>query len=407
MKLDTSDPAFEHACELWLASLPGRVLESFDAVLARSPGYYPTTLLEIWSRFVAERGIATKLPDLPLAAVVELPVGHPLDFDWRFTPDTRDFLLRQVEASTPKGGTVLYLGTPTLFVRALDSLPSHAHVLIDANAAMIRSVSDRLGDAAAHQVVIGQDATPSDINADACVVDPPWYPEVTEAFLRTAADNLPIGGTILLSQAPLAARPGVEEERARLANGLDHLGLVLESVELNSLRYETPHFERMSLMAAAPTMAIPRDWRTGDLLRIRKARVVSAALPDLPPADEGWTEVHFGPVRIKVRNSGCGDLDEVEPGLDRLTTVSRRDRRRPLIGFWTSGNRVRAATHVNDLVELIRLCDAELRNMTFTHTIANDLAASMGVDSRVAHRLTEILLVEYQEHIAGGYGVVG
>jgi hypothetical protein len=407
VNLDSQDPAFEAGLEAWLSSLPNDVLSSFDEVIRRSPGYYPTTLRDGWSQRLKDLDLQPIPSRSELDGADLLPVGHPLDYDWRFTEETREFLLSQLNEATQPGELIVYLGTPTLFIAGSSALPERRHLLIDANHVMVEAARLRLGEDAAVVARIGVDEMPANVAAAACVLDPPWYPEDSLHFLAAASSMLGMRGAAFLSQPTTATRPGIETERVALGDALPSLGFRLDAVRPRVLRYVTPHFERMSLLGAEPALVAPNDWRSGDLLRLSKIDASGqGALPEMEHLEQ-WHEVSFGPVRIKLRDVGGEDLGLLEPNLDRLTTVSRRDPRRAEVGFWTSGNRVRALSHAGPLAELIAVCDAELRNMTFTHTTIANLAPTFSFDQSVAHALTEILLLEYQEHVAGGYGVIG
>src|SRR5690348_7456619 len=117
MRLDIADQAFRAAAERWLASLADDTVRDLRSVFAESPGYYPTTLQELWSAEVARRGLE---PTQTLAEAVarspRVPVGHPEDSDWRFTEATTDDLLGRVLRRLSLGAVVAHLGTPSTFV---------------------------------------------------------------------------------------------------------------------------------------------------------------------------------------------------------------------------------------------------------------------------------------------------
>lgn len=406
MKLDTADAEFAAAAGRWLEDLDDETLSSFDSVLAISPGYYPSTLHDLWLAEVSRRGIAAVEGPVSVERVVTLPVGHPLDYDWRFTDQTRADLLDVLQDVTAPGDELVYFGTPTLFVDAHAGLPDRKHLLIDSNGAMVRTLQRHLGVTAALQHRLGRDALPDEATADTLVLDPPWYPDATNAFLSEASRMLKRGGHILISQPTVATRPGVEAERAQLIADASRMGLDLVRSDLGGVRYVTPHFERMSLGDAKPGLQIPDDWRSGDLL-VFERNSERVELPFTPaPSEEQWREVSFGPVRIKLRQAGVVELGEIAPGLSRLASVSRRDPLREHVGFWSSGNRVRSLVDVAGIARLVELCEDDLADMKFTHLSTKRHAHGIGLDSRVADVLFDLLLLEYQEHTAGGFGVL-
>jgi hypothetical protein len=236
------------------------------------------------------------------------------------------------------------------------------------------------------------------LDADAATLDPPWYPDDTLAFLSAATRLCRDGALVWLCQPTPATRPGVEAERVELYERMVDLGLRVEATHAGTVRYQMPHFEAMSLRLAGAELAVPRDWRVGDLLVLRKIGVPRSVevreYRELP-----WREACFGPVRIKLRTTDAGDLVPLVPG-DVLDTVSRRDPIRPRVGFWTSGNRVFGLADPERVGNLIACCHDDLVTMQFTLTRALDHARRLGVPASTASRLFDVLLVELQEHTA-------
>jgi hypothetical protein len=405
VKYDTRDEVFVAGARAWLEEIHESDITSFSWVLAHSPGYYPSTLRDLWLEELQRRTLAATHEPVGPVAAASLPVGHPLDYDWRFTEGARSTLLACLDQTTIAGEAIAYLGTPTLFAQAVSSVGDRRHVLVDANGPMVEALQAGIGANRAIQLRLGVEPPPPALAVDAAVLDPPWYPGDTLDFMEAASAMVRPGGVVLLSQPTLATRPGVQAERADLVATSGQLGFKLERTLGSGLRYVTPHFERMSLTAEEPGFPVSDDWRTGDLLVFRRTSSEARTLPRRTRADsESWREVSFGPVRMKLRGAGAGDLLKVDEGLDRLVTVSRRDPARDRVGFWTSGNRVRTLQSVEAVGSLVAMCENDLVHMTFTHSRTRLQAAQFGLDHRVADDLFEILLLEYQEHVAGGYG---
>ncbi|MGH3770487.1 MAG: hypothetical protein ACRDRW_03660, partial [Pseudonocardiaceae bacterium] len=168
------------------------------------------------------------------------------------------------------------------------------------------------------------------------------------------------------------------------------------------VRYLTPHFEAVSLQAAACGASIPTSWRRGDVLLFkrlsRSVTVFQHSAHDPLSAGRQWREVHFGPVRVKLAERPTGtDVGSLVHG-DVLTTVSRRDPVRKRVGMWTSGNRVFTLANPLAISQLIILCDGDLMENLFSlpNTLAH--ADTLGVSHDVAKRLHHALLVELTEH---------
>lgn len=228
------------------------------------------------------------------------------------------------------------------------------------------------------------------------IVDPPWYPSDTIAFLAATSRVCKLGACILLCQPTHATRPGVSEERAALLAELPRLGLAYVDTRPTVLRYMTPHFEEMSLRTTLQDIDAPLDWRKGDLLVLTKmSEAREQELPTL--VEDDWSEVHFGPVRIKLRRRGDIDLANLVAG-DVLDTVSRRDPVRDRIGFWTSGNRVYTLARPKLIGRLIELCNTDYMNGAFTFSSCTDHARALGLVEHVYRRLFDTLLIELTEH---------
>lgn len=364
---------------------------------------YPTTLLKLWHRELQLRGLTPRGTKQYLASDVgepddQLPVGHPVDYDWRFTPVSGLELVRLALEGVSAGERVVHLGTPTTFLRCALPDAQHQHVLLDRNTAILDALVSR-GVRPPH-LMFGIDLRAVrrfHLSAGAAIVDPPWYLDDTLLFLRVAAELCRPDATVVLCQPAGGTRPGVEQERALLLDRVSALGLDLHVLRSGGVRYLTPHFEAVSLRAAARGVNIPTSWRRGDVL-IFKRLSSSVATIQNSAQDTPWREVRFGPVRIKLAEQSTGtDVGSLVQG-DVLATVSRRDPVRRRIGMWTSGNRVFTLANPLVIFQLITLCNADLMKNAFSphNTLAH--AGTLGVSHDVATRLHHVLLVELTEH---------
>lgn len=395
MRFDVADAAFCDSAGTWLMGLDDDTLRDLEVVFAISPGYYPTTLYELWQAEVSRRGLSPHLPVPRSRSEKRIPVCHPHDCDWRFTPYTAAELVHSVANHLEQPSCVAHIGTPSTFRAGLRLYPQHRHVLIERNAAMTAALADD-----SHEVIT-LDLTlhdPPVLNANTALLDPPWYVRDTLIFLSAASRICRHGVLIWLCQPTLATRPSIADERAELLEELPQLGLESIHTFNRAVRYQMPHFEAMSLRMAAAELAVPTNWRTGDLLVLRKVGPTSNTRP--VAFSEQWAEVHFGPVHIKLRATGAAeDLANLVPG-DVLNTVSRRDPAREKIGFWTSGNRVYGLAEPERVGRVIELCNNDRESMQFTLTRTLVHARRLGMSASTARRLFDVLLVELQEHIA-------
>lgn len=402
MRLDLDDVRFRATIAGWLQELSDDVVTDLNLIFDQSPGVYPTTLLELWRGELRRRGL-TPSPTSRLTASdsvphEQLPVGHPIDSDWRFTPESAAELVRLALAAVSAAEPVAHLGTPSTFLRCALSDARHQHVLLDRNTAVLDALVSH-GISSPH-LMLGVDLQALGrlhLGAGAAIVDPPWYLDDTLLFLGVAAEVCRPDATVVLCQPCIGTRPGVEQERALLLDRVSAFGLDLHALRSGGVRYATPHFEAVSLQAAACAAVVPSGWRRGDVLLFKRS-TRSAAIFRPSTQDPRWREVRFGPVRVKLAEQPTGpDVGSLVPG-DVLTTVSRRDPVRRRIGLWTSGNRV--FTLANPLVigEFIALCDTDLvNNRSQLHRTLRH-AEVLGVSHGVATRLHNILLTELAEH---------
>ncbi|MGH3907019.1 MAG: hypothetical protein ACRDTE_22995 [Pseudonocardiaceae bacterium] len=393
MRFDTADGAFRQEAMEWLQSLTDEAITDLQEVFRISPGYYPTTLVELWKSEVNRRNV--EYAPSPLArnnGSARLPVCHPGDYEWRFTAEAAAVLLDQATMELSRNALVAHLGTPTTFVIGHERHPLLRHTLLERNSSVIAA----LHGLECIYLVDLTEAQPPVLQAHAAILDPPWYPGDTHAFLVATSTVCAVGARIVLCQPTLATRPGVAEERAILLDELPRLGFACREVEAARVRYHMPHFEASSLKIAAPDLIVPDDWRVGDMLILEKVSNALSVLREVV-LSESWQEVAFGPVRIKLRRTEAPDLGSLVPD-DILDTVSRRDPIRKRIGLWTSGNRVFSLESVEAIGKLIELCHTDIMQSMFTFKRLIAHARTTGVSRRVAHKLFDLLLVELQEH---------
>lgn len=347
-------------------------ITSFAALLQRLPGVYPTELLASLDRLRARDAIdptvavsVHRQAAINSAAVVEgrslLPLPHPLDYEWRFTPDAARLLLNRAAELTRAGGDLLLFGTPGLAVEAL-TLPIGRRL---AFLAETNSVTDRvfaLNRATGSPLAIAfcSGALPR-ASADAVLLDPPWYLDFIRSMLAAAAHACRSDGVVLISLPPDGARPSAEADRQTVIAFARRLGLAeVEHLPL-AIGYETPFFERNAL--AAIGIYPPPQWRRGDLVIFRKVGTPVRPPPVSMAGRREWTEIGIGRMRLFIRGGGAAKsegagLISVVKG-DILSTVSRRDPRRRLADVWTSGNRIFRTDNPRLVLEAAIACAGE------------------------------------------------
>ena len=403
MRFDLDDAAFQTTIMQWLRGLDNDTLPDITRVFEESPGVYPTTLLALWARELKRRGLEPSRT-APVGHHNEsenLPVEHALDSDWRFSKDSAIELAVLALSVAREGDFVAHVGTPSTFLRCVLGSTGQRHVLLDRNVSVLDAFVAR-GVGSPH-VMLGVDlraVTRLHLQAAAAVVDPPWYLDDTLLFLGVAAEICRPGARLLLCQPTEGTRPGVTDERNALLAALPSLGLVPGEVRSGAVRYLMPHFEALSLRAAAGDTPIPTRWRRGDLLILDRVGSVLRP-PQRHVEGQTWREVTFGPVRIKLGEHPTGDdLGELVAG-DILTNVSRRDPIRERVGFWTSGNRVFTLRSPEAIGQLVSMCETDLMAAQFSLPKILTHAEALGINATVATRLFNLLHAELSEHREG------
>lgn len=400
MRFDISDQRFIESAGQWIRSLDDTTLSDLDAILQVSPGYYPTTLLSLWLAELQSRDMqGTTSYRSAARPASDLPVCHPADYEWRFSESTAGRLVETATGAVAKGDTIVHMGTPTTFAVGVQYFRDYRHVLMERSEAIITALASRGDVSAGHIMPIDLGAErPPRLEAGAAIVDPPWYFRDTTLFLAATSRVARLNACILLCQPTHATRPGVSEERDALLAELPRWGLACSDVQPTVLRYLTPHFEAMSLRLTMQGAEVPTDWRKGDLLLLKKMAQCADEEPQTSEG-EGWSEAHFGPVRIKLRQAGQVDLGHLVPG-DVLDTVSRRDPVRQQIGFWTSGNRVYSLANPETIGRFVELCNTDFMAGGFTLNSAAARAEQLSLPKQVCRKLFDILLIELEEHCA-------
>jgi hypothetical protein len=191
MRLDLDDADFRTTVAGWLRELDDDVVIDLNAVFEQSPGVYPTTLIELWRLELGRRHLRPMSTTLDASAARfndQLPVGHPVDADWRFTPQSVTELTELTMGGLTLGTPVVHIGTPSTFLRCAFASSSHQHILIDRNVAVIDALIAHGIDPP--HMILGADLEKIQrlhFGAGAAIVDPPWYVDDTLLFLAAAA----------------------------------------------------------------------------------------------------------------------------------------------------------------------------------------------------------------------------
>jgi hypothetical protein len=276
-----------------------------------------------------------------------LKMPHPLDFEWRNSTASLNYLINEVQELNSVNDKILFLGMPTLFATAcVKDIPQKV-TLVERNKPIVMGLSKLNVDKARFQI-LEEDifkASPKKIGKYYSVImDPPWYSPHFYQFMWLASQCVDVGGIVGISLPPINTRPNIDQERIQWFSFCQEHGLCLENLYSQKLHYAMPFFEFNAFRAAGVKDILP-FWRKGDLALFRKVHSPSLKRPILNEKNPKWEEVEIDTVRIrvKVEKSKAENKELKITSLvkgDILPTVSTRDERRKSANVWTSGNRI-------------------------------------------------------------------
>ncbi len=320
-----------------------------------------------------------------------LPVPHPADYDWRFTPRALSNLMHLLLPVRNRSSRVALLGAPSLFLELLRS--KGQAVLFDRNPALISHLHCAGLDGNAIQQDMFSDLPRRVGTFDAVLADPPWYLEFYKAFILRASQLLRLDGVFLLSMLPWLTRPDATEDRAEILRFANEAGFHLFGVLPEFLEYETPHFEKVVLHHHGIRCV---DWRKADLflwIKIRRAR--RSAFHIAKPQHDEWQDFLLNGkiIKLKIRTQSPATTFSYKPVSNDspvLRTVSRRWPHRPSIDVWTSDNEAFSVHGLETLRVVLRaLQSGKTRPQAISVAVAQLHVDSVGAKS-LAHFLKTI-----------------
>ena len=411
----TETQIFEEAVDDWVLEAIARGANTFNQLVALLPGVYPSIALNSFQRLASTQRISakvladfTKLDRLSLNKQnysphqITLPVPHPLDYDWRFSDATVQYLLDKCAELTHSGETIALLGTPSLLRMGIEKSYPRQLILLEAS----RTITDSFAQVAQKNQVLQcdliQDPLPN-LLAAAAVLDPPWYPEHIQSFLWAACQLCKIGGYIFISMPPVGTRPGIEQEWANILDWAEQIGLTLVKLELAALSYVTSPFE-LNVLKAEGLHTVSSEWRRGNLAVFLRSHQTESLRPTVLPQEDEWIEQVLLGVRIRVRQPNLSSftnpsLISIVPG-DVLQSVSRRDSRRQFADVWTSGNRIFACQGRSVLLHILQaLAVGRSPNEALAATLKRPLNLNEAeLISHTANQIIDIVSIEQKEN---------
>ena len=269
---------------------------------------------------------------------------HPLDFEWRNTSKSLNYLTELVTQINKPEESVLLMGMPTLFANiCVKDIPQNVK-LVERNEPIIESLLKLTND---KNSIIKADifkAKPSEIGKHSCaIMDPPWYSDHFYQFVWLASKSLKVGGTMIISIPPINTKPDIDTQRLEWFSFCQKQGLCIENLLASRLEYAMPFFEFNAFRAAGIKNILP-FWRTGDVVTFKKIRETDSERPHFIEPTSTWREKTIDSVRIRVNTAlkSPGDfvINSLVPPTDILPSVSKSDDRRVGVNIWTSGNRI-------------------------------------------------------------------
>lgn len=296
--------------------------------------------------------VLNKDADLPLKKYMGhfnfLKTPHPLDFEWRNTLKSLNFLADLIGQVNEVNDKVLILGMPTLFATCSSRSVTQKVTLLERNKPIVRALHSNF---VTNQYRVQEkdifEANPESVGKYYSVfMDPPWYSNFLYHFVWLGAKCLEPGGLMVISIPPINTRSDVDEERIKWFTFCQKQGLCIERLEPEKLEYAMPFFEYNAFRTSGATNVQP-FWRKGDLAFFRKVSESEEDRPILDIPNQNWREKEFYGVRIRVNvdmdSEGTMDQDlriESLVKTDILASVSRSEEIRKKANVWTSGNRI-------------------------------------------------------------------
>jgi len=390
MKYDSIDESFIDGVK---RTVSNRKTSCYPCLIRSMNGCFPTTLVSVLAELEVEDQTC-EWHDKVRGWDVPLHTGffpHILDSDWRYSKPSVARLLDLALRQSGLGSSFIHIGSPSTYKEALRSFPNIGrHWLFDKNALRHQ----------AEQSLSIQ----GDESVDFAIIDPPWYPEESRLFVNVARDYLKPGALVFMVQPAQLTRPGVLKERMSLLQNLALDGFAYIATRPDFVRYETPHFEWVTLQRQLDSL-VPADWRLGDLIILRYASNSRSSESnsfhfDSQPTEDLWAEESLGPMRIKIRRAPSANRTTFQPigDLGMCQNVSRRDPLFREVGIWTTGNRVFYSRDMLQAQEIV----SELRQLAIRVSLnERSCAAALkksGMNAYLADSTAKIIIEDIMEH---------
>jgi hypothetical protein len=326
-----------------------------------------------------------------------LPMPHPVNGGWRFTPASASDLYELGSRDMRDSDHLLLFGCPTVALASRKKEVACGASVVDVDPGVIATIRHRLPRASAVCCDLRDLDTEAFAGCRSVVLDPPWYLDDSLAFIATACRCLQLGGNLIVVVPPIGVRKSVQTERQTLLSTAESWGLEFVQLQKSRVQYVAPFFEQQALKAARLDF-VPRTWRCGDLILFRKTRSVHVDFrPQLRRDD--WHVCDLNDSRVAIRETAAdplaGPLDQAVPG-GVLPAVSRRDPRLRGVSIWTSGNRVYRSS-----------CPSRIKAAIMGMSVGTAASPPMHPISDVLQHLVEVVSEEHTEYLQDGASTNG
>ena len=322
-------PSYEDWIDALVLSASTRTT-SFGKLVRGLPGVSPQEAIQSLRRIgsTATRCLADDAALDHVSGVIdqwrELPLPHPLDSEFRFSPSSADELAQELVNATSPGDDILLVGAPTVAL-ALSAMNVDRHIqFVGPNDCVTDAVRSHLPDRADEP---GQSA--------AALFDPPWYQHDVEVMADICANACRPGATLLMATPRAGSRPSARSDIQTFTEAAHCRGFATAGLP-SIVNYRTPLFE----LACMEQQGLGRlaDWRTGTMLRFERTDANAHSSP-LPPS--GPVELTVDGVRLRLLSVAYAGPRHLTPiaASDVFPSVSTRAPHRHSANLWTSGNR--------------------------------------------------------------------
>ena len=263
-----------------------------------------------------------------------LPASNPLFYQWWYTLASQEKLTQKIIDETDAEHT-LCIGTPTI-AATLKSYQREV-TLLDIDKDVITLFNNTFTDTkSCHYDVFEELDDNFKGKYDCIVIDPPWYKEYFNLFLKRAIESAKDGAIIYCSIPQKMTRPGIENERELLITTLHELGHNFLYIENSISQYIIPDFES-NVINNTNLKISNQPWRYSDLLAVRvKGKNTPTVSKNKPIKTLVFSRNKMSSLfRVFLNEENIPTGVGVNPIPEFNKSFSRRDKIKP-VNLWTS-----------------------------------------------------------------------